>query len=166
MVEQPRLPEEKWPEIRKIKASKNTGWEYFANLVKTIWRELGEERTCQILSSFMSENAKRYVQSGLTGFGIEGNDSWALASYFKLATGDIIGYKAELIRESPKKVKYRLYPPCLWFPDLDIPPSFCRALGSFEQTACQIVNPTVQAHATKLMTAGDPFCEFVFEEME
>ncbi len=60
----------------------------------------------------------------------------------------------------------RIYPPCLWFPELDIPPSFCRALGSFEETACQIVNPKIKAQATKLMTAGDPYCEFIFEEVD
>jgi hypothetical protein len=68
-----------------------------------MWRELREERACQILSSFMSENAKRNVKSGLEGFRIEDNDAWALAGYFKLATGDIIGYKAELIQDSPRK---------------------------------------------------------------
>lgn len=165
-MEQPKLAEEKWPEIRKIKASKNTAWEYFGNLVKLILRELGEERTCQILSSLMAENAKRYVKPGMKGFGIEGNDAWALASYFKLSTGDIIGYKAQLVKESPKKVRYQLYPPCLWFPELDIPPSLCRAMASFEETACQIVNPKMKVQATKLMTAGDPYCEFVFEQLD
>lgn len=166
MAEQPKLAKEKWPEIRKIKASKNTGWEYFANLVKTMHKELGEEKTGQILASFMSENARRYVKPGMKGFGIEGNDAWALASYFKLATGDVIGYKARLVRESPKKVRYQLHPPCIWFPELDIPPSFCRALGSFEQAACQTVNPNISAYSTKLMTAGDPYCEIVFEESD
>lgn len=166
MAETPKLAEEQWPEARKIKASRNTGWEYFANLVKAMQRELGEEKACQVLSSFMAENARKYVKSGMKGFGIEGNDAWALASYFKLATGDIIGYKTELVKESPKKVRYQLYPPCLWFPELDIPASFCRAIGSFEETACQIVNPKIKAHATKLMTAGDPYCEIVFEEQD
>ncbi|MBM3119903.1 MAG: hypothetical protein FJ006_10255 [Chloroflexi bacterium] len=165
MVEQPKLAEDKWPEIRKIKASKNTGWEYFGYLVKVIFRELGEEKTCQILTSFMTDNANRYVKQGMKGFGIEGNDAWALASYFKLSTGDIIGYKARLIKESPQLVRYQLYPPCLWFPELDIPPSLCRAMGAFEQTACQILNPKIKARPTKLMTAGDPYCEFVFEEI-
>jgi len=36
MLEQPQLPAEKWPEIRRLKAAKNTGWSYFETLVKTI----------------------------------------------------------------------------------------------------------------------------------
>ena len=166
MTQMPELGGEKWPEIRKIKASRNTGWEYFGNLVKLVLREVGEEKTCQILASFMAENAERYVKSGMEGFGIEGNDAWALASYFKLSTGDIIGYKTELVKESPKKVIYRLYPPCLWFPELDIPSSLCeRGFMNFERTAAQLINPRIKVTPTRIMTAGDSCCEVVFEEV-
>jgi hypothetical protein len=114
----------------------------------------------------MAENARKFVTAGMKGFGIAGNDPWSLASYFKLATGDIIGYRAELIEESPKKVTYRLHPTCLWFPELDIPPSFCRALGTFEEQAAKIVNPRVKTYFTKLMTEGHLYCEIIFEERE
>ena len=93
----PQLSEKEWPELRKLKAANKTGWSYFGALVKTLHRELGEEKTCQILSIFMAENARKYVKPGMKGFGIAANDTWSLASYFKMATGDIIGYRAELI---------------------------------------------------------------------
>lgn len=163
-MEAPRLDENTWPEIRRIKAAGNTGWRYFENLVKTMDKFLGEEKTCEILAAFMAENARRFVLPGMKAFGLEGKDPWSLASYFKLATGDIIGYKIELIQESPRKVRYRLYPPCLWFPKLDIPPSFCRAMGSFEEEAARLVNPRIKIKGEKLMTAGDPYCELIFEE--
>ena len=99
-------------------------------------------------------------------FGPEGKDAWSLASYFKPATGDIIGYKAELTRPEPNVVSYRLHPPCLWFPDLDIPPSFCEALGCFEREAAKIVNPDIEIRHVQLMTAGDPICEIHFIEKE
>ncbi len=166
MCEQPRLDENKWTELRKAKAANNTGWRYFEGLVKIMHRELGEEKSCAILAEFMKENARKYVAEGMKKFKIEGNDPWALASYFKLATGDIIGYKTELVRESPKKVCYRLYPPCLWFPNLDIPPSFCRALGTMEVEAAKIINPKIKISFKKLMTDGDPYCELLFEEEE
>ena len=163
MQEQPKLNEEKWTEIRKLKASNKTGWSYFENLVKTMHKTLGEEKSCAILSEFMADNARKFVVEGMEKFGIRGNDPWALASYFKLATGDIIGYNVELVKESPNKVYYRLYPPCLWFPKLDVPPSFCRALGTMEVEAAKIVNPDIKIKVEKLMTAGDPYCEFIFE---
>ena len=147
-----------------LKASNKTGWSYFENLVKTLHKELGEEETCDILEKFMAENARKYIVPSMKAFGIRGTDAWSLASYFKLATGDIIGYKAELVEESPKKVVYRLHPPCLWFPDLDIPPSFCKALGKFERVAAEIVNPKIKITTRKLMTDGDSCCELVFEE--
>ena len=167
MTEMPKLNEEEWPELRKVKAARNTGWEYFANLVKTAHQELGEEKTCQLLSRFMADNAKKYAQTSMKRFGIAGNDPWALASYLKLSTGDIIGYKIELIKESPTRVLYRLYPPCIWFPNLDIPPSFClRGFNNFEHAAAEIINPKIKITCNKLMTAGDPYCELALEEVE
>lgn len=166
MTGMPQLKAEEWSEVRKLKAAKSSGWGYFENLVKTIYQELGEEKTCEILSKFMAENAKRYVLPSMKNFGIVGNDPWSLASYFKLATGDIIGYNVELIKESPKKVRYRLYPPCIWFPKLDIPASFCRAMASFEHAAVELVNPKIKVTDTKFMTAGDPYCEIIFEEVD
>jgi len=164
MDKYPELSEIEWPELRKAKASSKTAWRYFEHLVKTLHAELGEERTAGILAEFMRGNARRFVVPAMRSFGLEGKDAWSLASYFKLATGDIIGYKAELSRPEPGVVSYRLYPPCLWFPDLDIPPSFCKALGCFEEEAARIVNPAIEIRHTKLMTAGDPYCEILFVE--
>jgi len=161
--EQPQLPEG-WPELRKAKASANTGWAYYSDLVKLLHKEIGEEKTADILRKLMAANARKYVKPSMEIFGIKGNDPWSLASYFKLATGDVIGYKAELIQEAPNRVVYKLYPPCLWFPDLDIPPSFCMAEGEFEQEAARIINPKIKVSMRKLMTLGDPCCETVFEE--
>ena len=163
--EQPQLPDE-WPEIRKAKASANTAWAYYRELVKLLHSEIGEEKTAAILKKLMEANARRYVQPSMEMFGIKGNDPWSLASYFKLATGDVIGYKAELIQETPNRVVYRLYPPCLWFPDLDIPPSFCEAEGMFEREAARMLNPKIKVWMRSLMTRGDPYCETIFEEIE
>ena len=73
---------------------------------------------------------------------------------------------AELIEESSKKVAYRLYPPCLWFPELDIPSTFCQAFGSFEEEMAKIVNPKIKRYFANLMMEGDTYCESVFEERE
>ena len=161
--EQPQLPDG-WSDIKRAKASARTGWAYFGDLVKLLHKELGEEKTVAILTNLMEANVKKYVKRSMEVFGVEGNDPWSIATYFKLATGDIIGYKAELIQEAPNKVVYRLYPPCLWFPDLDIPPSFCEALCMFEKAAARLLNPRVKVSARSLMTRGDPYCENVFEE--
>ena len=164
MIAQPTLKAEEWPELRRAKASANSGWTYFANLVKTLHRELGEERTCQVLKALMADNARRFVLPGMKGFGLQGRDPWALASYFKLATGEVLGYKVMLVKESPRRVLYQVHPPCLWFPDLDIPASFCRAMGEFEREACRLVNPKISVTVNKLMTAGDPYCELAFQQ--
>lgn len=162
---QPELPEG-WSELRKAKASASTAWSYYRDLVKLLHKELGEKKTCELLRKFMAENAKKYVKSSMEMLGIKGNDAWSLASYFKLATGDIIGYKAELIQEGPRRVVYRLYPPCIWFPNLDIPASFCEAQGSFEEEAAKIINPKIKVTGRALMTRGDPYCEVLFEEID
>ena len=163
---QPQLPEEKWPELRKAKGRGNTYLAYFTDLVRLMYKEIGEEKTADILNEFMAGNARKYAQGGMKAFGLEGNDPWTLASYFKMATGDILGYKAELIQETPKRVVYRLYPPCLWWPNLDIPPSFCAAASNFEHTVAEMMNPKLKVYMRSLMTRGDPYCETIFEEVE
>jgi len=160
---QPQLPDG-WTELRKAKASAKTAWSYYRDLVKLLHKEIGEEKTASVLRKLMAANAKKYLTPTMEKFGIKGNDPWALASYFKLATGDVIGYKAELIQEAPNRVVYRLYPPCLWFPDLDIPPSFCEAEGEFEAEAARMINPRIKVYGRALLTRGDPYCETVFEE--
>ena len=165
MSDQPQLPERDWPEARKMKAAGKTAWAYFSNLVKLLIEKLGEEKTCEILTELMTRNAQKFVPAGFHQFGIGDDDPWGIASYFKLATGDVIGYDAELIKDG-EKVTYKLNPPCLWFPDLDVPPAVCRALGEFEREACRMVNPKVGVTITHLLTAGDPYCAFVFEKKE
>jgi len=73
---------------------------------------------------------------------------------------------AELIEESSEKVAYRLYPSCLWFPELDIHSTFCWALGTFEEEMAKIVNPKIKRYFANSMMEGDTYCESVFEEGE
>ena len=163
----PELPEEEWPEIRRLKASSNTGWTYFANLMKTMHRLMGEEKACEILAESQAENAKRFLLPAMKSFGVEGNDPRAAASYFKLADGDILGANVEWIEESPQKVILRFHPPCALFPDLSeahATPKMCLALGNFEYTAAKLLN--VKITFTKMITAGDPYCDVVFEPAE
>ncbi len=163
--EQPELPEG-WTELSKAKASAKTGWSYYRELVKLLHKEIGEEQTAGIICKLMKGMAHKYFDVSMEKFGLKGNDAWSLASYFKLATGDVVGYKTELIQEGPKKVVYRLYPPCLWFPDLDIPPAFCLAEDCFEEEVCRTHNPKVKVYCRSLLTWGDPYCETVFEETD
>lgn len=164
MREQPQLPEG-WPELRKAKASAKTGWAYYSDLIKLLHRELGEKKTAGIMQKLMVQNARKYLKPTREKLGITGTDPWSIASYFKLATGDVIGYRAELIQEAPNKVVYRLHPPCLWFPDLDIPPSFCEAECCFEAEAARMLNPRIKVYPRSLLTRGDPYCDTVFEEV-
>lgn len=168
MVEVPKLSEEKWPEVRKVKAQRNTGWLYVLGLIRAIHNSLGEEKACEILAGFMAQNARNFFLPGLKTFGIEGNDHRAVASYFKLADSDVLGANVEWIEESPKKVILRYHPPCGLFPDLNEPcatPKMCLALGNFEFTAAKLV-PNVKVTFAKMLTAGDPYCDIVFEQIE
>jgi hypothetical protein len=159
----PVLLDDQWPQIRKAKAAGKTAWGYFGSLVKILHKRLGEAATAQLLEQLMVENARKYFLAGLKSFGIEGKDPYSLASYFKLTTGEIIGYDVEIEKLSPNEVIYRLHPPCIWFPDLDIPSSFCRALGAFEREAVKLVSSELEVRMVKLMTEGDSCCELVFK---
>jgi predicted hydrocarbon binding protein len=37
-------------------------------------------------------------------------------------------------------------------------------MGIFERTGAELLNPGIKVTQTKIMTAGDPYCEIVFEE--
>jgi len=37
-------------------------------------------------------------------------------------------------------------------------------MATFEKVAAEIINPRIRVSSTKLMTAGDPYCEIVFDE--
>jgi hypothetical protein len=37
-------------------------------------------------------------------------------------------------------------------------------MSAFEKVATEIVNPKIKTMSSKLMTAGDPYCEIIFEE--
>ena len=100
--------------------------------------------------------------------GVEAKDHRAAASYFKLADGDVLGMNVEWIEESPKRITLRFHPPCGLFPDLDEPmatPKMCLALGNFEFTAVKMI-PNVKVTFAKMLTAGDPYCDIVFEQIE
>ena len=161
--EQPAFPN-KEINLKNAKKLAEKGWSYYRNLIKSMHKELGVEPTAAIMEEMMRANAHKYLKPTMEKFGIQGNDAWSLASYFKLATGDVIGYKTELIEESPNKVVYRLYPPCLWFPKLDIPVRFCESEDCFEREAVKIINPKIQVYGRAKMTGGDPYCEVVFLE--
>jgi hypothetical protein len=159
----PVLNEDQWPQIRKAKAGAKTAWGYFGSLVKILHEKLGERETAKVLEELMIQNARKYFVPGLKSFGIDDIDPYSLASYFKLTTGEIIGYDVEIESVSSDEVTYRLHPPCIWFPDLDIPASFCRALGAFEREAVRLVNPDLEVQMVKLMTEGHSCCELVFK---
>ena len=163
---QPKLPKADWAETRIIKAGMNTGWAYYTDLTRLLYAELGEEETVSILTKYFEILAKRYFKPTMKKFGIPGRDPWSLASYFKLATGDAIGYRMELVQETPNRVSLRYYPPCLLYPKLDIPVSYCIAETNFEKTVCKMMNPKVRVGVPQLMTRGDPYCEITFEEFE
>jgi len=71
----PQLSEKELPELRRIKTTNKTGWSYFGALLKTLHRELGEEKIREILSIFMAHNALEYVEAGRNVFGIDGLSS-------------------------------------------------------------------------------------------
>jgi len=37
-------------------------------------------------------------------------------------------------------------------------------MSAFEKAAAEIVNPKIKIISGKLMTAGDPYCEIIFED--
>lgn len=78
-----QLSEKELPELRRIETANKTGWSYFGALLKTIHRELGEEKTREILSIFMAHNALEYVEAWMNVFGIDGLSSLSPCPWFQ-----------------------------------------------------------------------------------
>ena len=160
----PDLPEDQWPEIRLAKANARIGWLYFAELVKSMQSELGVDKAAEVIEKWAAKIGEKFVVPAMKGFGIEGKDAWSVASYFKIAVGNICGYKTELSRNEDNVVILKVFAPCLWFPDLDISPKICRALEYCEKAAASTLNPNIEVEPIKLMTDGDDYCELHFIE--
>jgi len=166
-----QLGEDTYPIIEET-MRRNANTESLLGLVMRVMFEKLGEGAYPIIEEMMARNAERFFLPGLKGFGIEGKDPLAIATYFYLADCEVLGQPGEVfVEEGGRRAGFRLYKPCALFPtDKDLeetPPEVCHAFSNFERTAAKLAGQEwgikMKTYFTKLLTKGDDYCEEVFE---
>ena len=157
----------KWTEKRCRFSSTHRAEEYYAELVKNMYKRFGVEG-CQANNDQMMEMGKKYVPRGLKTFHIVGNDCRTVAAYFKLVDKIVFDTDFEILEDTPRRVVLRGSSGCPISsnPQEELCRDICDYGQGHEAVACQIINPNIKFYNPKLMSAGDDSCDLVFEMPE
>lgn len=159
------LDEKEWPMSKRYEVASVRAWQYYGDVMKEVYEKFGDQ-ALECFSNQMRKAAERYVPKALKHFNIPGHDARSVAAYFILADGIVFPkLKWNVVETSEKKTILRCGPPCPIGHDpygKDLPPEICRALLSHERTAAKLINPKLRLIDSKLMCAGDEYCELIF----
>ena len=92
--------------------------------------------------------------------GIKGNDAVAIASLFCLYEEQVLKVEGRVTELSPDRV-VKESTKC---PFQGLSSGFCLAFTGIAQGMAKAVNPAYKVTVTRLMTEGDPTCEWVVEK--
>ena len=127
----------------------------------TVCAELGEAGV-KAVGNAMAKVAKKQAGKAFES-GRFARNAKGMVEYMMLAEGTL-----GMIIESPEATEKRAVFRILQCPLHDVPqkettPEVCSAYSMFEKTAARIANPKLACTQTKVMSKGDPYCEWVFE---
>ena len=91
--------------------------------------------------------------------GITGDDAMTIASVFFLSEQEVMKVDGKVTEASPDRVVKESYQ-C---PFQGLSPGFCQAFTLAAEGTAKAINPDYKVTTTKMMTAGDPICEWVIE---
>jgi hypothetical protein len=159
-----KLDEEVWPEERRKKARRRRTWENYGSMVRALYRRYGKEGL-DVVYKVTSEAADNYVIMALKNYDLKGNDARTAGGYYKLFHKIIFENDLEIIEDTPNKVVLRNsgYCPLSANPREELTPEICLSSLGHEHKACEIINPKLKFSVPALRSAGQPYCEYVFE---
>jgi hypothetical protein len=159
-----KLDEAVWPEERRRKARQRRDWENWGSMVRAIYRRYGKEGL-KVVYEVTNDFAKNHGIMTLRNYGLTGNDARTAGSYHKFYHKIIFGNDLEIVEDTPKKVVLRNsgFCPLSANPQEELKPEICLNTMGHEHKACEIINPELKFSVPKLRSAGDPYCEYVFE---
>lgn len=162
MCEVFKLDEKTWPVERRWKATAKARGRYFGELCLGMYEKWGEE-ALDVVGKVYADAAKRTFLKGLKDFGLEGRGADTLARFF-LTSQAVLGLKMEAVELTPEKSVVRYHTCHLFSEPSRAAEQICRrAIFNFELTAVGLLNPQLKIYFTSLMTAGDPYCEWICE---
>lgn len=159
-----KLDEEVWPEERRKKARQRRGWENYGVMAKALYRRYGKEGM-EVVHKITSEGADNYVIMSLKNYNIQGNDARTVGGYYKILHDIIFENQLEIIEDTPEKVVLRNsgFCPLSGNPQEDLTPEMCLGSMGHEHKACEIINPKLKFSVSSMRSAGQPYCDYVFE---
>lgn len=92
--------------------------------------------------------------------GIEGNDAIAIATIIRFVEERLLKCEGQVIEASPDRVVAELSK-C---PFQACSPDFCRLYDGTTDGMVKAMNPEYKFGMTKMLTAGDPVCQWVLEK--
>ena len=159
-----KIDEAAWPEERRRKARLRRDWENWAAMVQAVYRKYGKEGL-KAVYKITSNSADNYVIMSLQNFKLKGNDARTAGGYYKCHHKLLFGNDLEVVEDTPKRVVLRNNGFC-WLssnPKEELNPEICLNTMGHENMACEIINPKLKFSLPKMRSAGDPYCEYVFE---
>lgn len=94
--------------------------------------------------------------------GISGNDATTIASLFCLYEQEVLKVEGKVTESSPDRVVKESYQ-C---PFQSLSPGFCQAFTIVAEGMGKAINPKYEVTTTKMMTAGDRYCEWIIEKTQ
>jgi len=159
-----KLDEAAWPKERREKARQRRDWENYGSMVRAVYRRYGKEGL-NVVYDVTSDSANKYVFMALKNHELKGNDARTAGGYYKIYHKIIFGNELEIIEDTPKKVVMRNseFCPLSANPPEDLTAELCLNAMGYEHKACEIINPELRFSVPSLRSAGQPYCEYVFE---
>lgn len=159
-----KLDEAAWPKERREKARQRRDWENYGSMVRAVYRRYGKEGL-NVVYDVTSDSANKYVFMALKNYELKGNDARTAGGYYKIYHKIIFGNELEIIEDTPKKVVMRNseFCPLSANPQEDLTAELCVNAMGYEHKACEIINPELRFSVPRLRSAGQPYCEYVFE---
>jgi predicted hydrocarbon binding protein len=128
---------------------------------KAVFDDLGEAGVAAIgkgMKKVAEKQATKAFESGRYPRNAKG-----MAEYMMLAEGTL-GMLVEAPQVTEQRSVFRILKcPLHDDPKAETTPEVCSANSMFEKTAARIANPKLSCTQTRVMSKGDPYCEWVFE---
>ncbi len=159
-----KLDETVWTQERRKKARQRRDWENYGSILRAIYRRYGKEGL-KVAYDVTSDSARKFVFMALRNHNLKGNDARTAGGYYKVFQKIIYGNDLDIIEDTPDKVVLRNsgFCPLSANPGEELTPEICLNAMGHEQKACEIINPKLKFSVPKLRSAGEPYCEYVFE---
>ncbi len=163
-VSQYKLDETVWPVEKRRKTRQRRFWENYGSMVRSIYRKYGKEGM-GVVYEVTSDSAKKYVITALKNFNLEGKDARTVGGYYKNFHKIMFGNDLEVVEDTPQRVVMRNRGFCSLSQNIqgELTAELCLSSMGHEHKACELINPKLRFSLPRLRSAGDPYCEYVFE---